>query len=144
MLAVVQLPDGASLDRTQRVLKQVGEISAKNSAVDQVITIAGVSALDNSSSSGQRWNCVFDLEGLERPGRRRGFALAGLWAHPETGVHTGGAGLVLPPPPIQGIGNAAGFAMQLELRDGNSDFGKLQAITTRWSPMRRRRARCSV
>src|SRR6185369_14879566 len=37
--------------------------------------------------------------------------------------------LVVPPPPIQGIGNAAGFAMQVELRDGNSDFGKLQAIT---------------
>ena len=37
--------------------------------------------------------------------------------------------LVLPPPPIQGIGNAAGFAMQVELRDGNSDFAKLQALT---------------
>jgi HAE1 family hydrophobic/amphiphilic exporter-1 len=36
---------------------------------------------------------------------------------------------VLPPPPIQGIGNAAGFSMQVELRDGNSDFAKLQAIT---------------
>src|SRR5204863_7485133 len=36
--------------------------------------------------------------------------------------------LVIPPPPIQGIGNAAGFAMQVQLRDGNSDFGKLQAI----------------
>ena len=35
--------------------------------------------------------------------------------------------LVLPPPPIQGIGNAAGFTMQVELRDGNSDFAKLQA-----------------
>ena len=37
--------------------------------------------------------------------------------------------LVIPPPPIQGIGNAAGFAMQVQLRDGNADFGKLQAIT---------------
>ena len=37
--------------------------------------------------------------------------------------------LVLPPPPIQGIGNAAGFTMQVELRDGNTDFAKLQAIT---------------
>ena len=36
---------------------------------------------------------------------------------------------MIPPPPIQGIGNAAGFAMQVELRDGNADFGKLQAIT---------------
>src|SRR5207342_3497592 len=38
--------------------------------------------------------------------------------------------LVVPPPPIQGIGNAAGFAMQVQLRDGNSDFSKLQAITS--------------
>ena len=37
---------------------------------------------------------------------------------------------MIPPPPIQGIGNAAGFAMQVELRDGNADFGKLQAITS--------------
>ena len=37
--------------------------------------------------------------------------------------------LVVPPPPIQGIGNAAGFAMQVELRDGNADYGKLQAVT---------------
>ena len=37
--------------------------------------------------------------------------------------------LVIPPPPIQGIGNAAGFAMQVQLRDGNADYGKLQAIT---------------
>ncbi len=36
--------------------------------------------------------------------------------------------LVVPPPPIQGIGNAAGFAMQVQLRDGNADYGKLQAI----------------
>ena len=36
---------------------------------------------------------------------------------------------MIPPPPIQGIGNAAGFTMQVELRDGNADYGKLQAVT---------------
>jgi len=36
---------------------------------------------------------------------------------------------VCPPPPIQGIGNAAGFAMQLELRDGSFDLTKLQTTT---------------
>ena len=34
--------------------------------------------------------------------------------------------MVLPPPPIQGIGNAGGFTMQIELRDGSTDFAKLQ------------------
>jgi HAE1 family hydrophobic/amphiphilic exporter-1 len=39
--------------------------------------------------------------------------------------------LVVPPPPIQGVGNAGGFAMQVQLRDGSNDFVKLQnAVTT--------------
>src|SRR4051794_9138833 len=36
---------------------------------------------------------------------------------------------VLIPPPIQGIGNAAGFTMEVELRDGSFDFEKLERIT---------------
>ena len=36
---------------------------------------------------------------------------------------------MIPPPPIQGIGNAAGFAMQVELRNGSNDYAELQAIT---------------
>jgi len=37
--------------------------------------------------------------------------------------------LVLPPPPIQGIGNASGFNLQIELRDGSFDYTKLQTVT---------------
>ena len=36
--------------------------------------------------------------------------------------------LVVPPPPIQGVGNASGSTMQLELRDGSFDFTKLQSL----------------
>ena len=36
---------------------------------------------------------------------------------------------MLVPPPIQGIGNASGFTMQVELRDGSFDYAKLQTIT---------------
>src|SRR5262249_48736641 len=50
LLAAVQLPDGAALDRTQKVLDQVAEITGKTPGVDQVLTITGISALDNSSS----------------------------------------------------------------------------------------------
>ena len=42
---------------------------------------------------------------------------------------------VLPPPPIQGIGFAAGFTMQIEMLDNSFDFAKLQASSTRWWPM---------
>ena len=39
------------------------------------------------------------------------------------------AGFVLVPPPIQGIGNASGFTMMIEQRDGSGDFTKLEHIT---------------
>src|ERR1700753_4021051 len=50
LIAAVQLPDGAALDRTQLALQNGNEIAGKTPGVAEVITIAGVSALDNSSS----------------------------------------------------------------------------------------------
>jgi len=129
LLAAVQLPDGASLDRTQRVLDQVTEISSKTPGVAQVISIAGISALDNSSSLANAGVIYLILKDWDERGAGEDLRslVVGLnkklESIPEARI------FVLPPPPIQGIGNAAGFAMQVELRDGNSDFGKLQAIT---------------
>jgi hydrophobic/amphiphilic exporter-1 (mainly G- bacteria), HAE1 family len=129
MLVAVQLPDGAALDRTQHVLDEVSEIAGKVPGVDQVVTIAGISALDNSSSLANAGVGYLILkEWSERgPGQDLRSLFVGLNEKmatiPEARI------LVIPPPPIQGIGNAAGFAMQVQLRDGNADYGKLQAIT---------------
>jgi HAE1 family hydrophobic/amphiphilic exporter-1 len=129
LLAAVQLPDGAALDRTQRVMDQVQEIASKTPGVEQVMTIAGISALDSSSSLANAGVAYLVLkEWSERgPGEDLLSLFNGLNQRlsviPEARI------LVVPPPPIQGIGNAAGFAMQVELRDGNADYGKLQAIT---------------
>ena len=128
LLVAVQLPDGASLDRTQNVMKQVSDIAGKTPGVDQVISIAGISALDNSSSLANAGVAYLILKewSARGPGQDLRSLFVGLnekmSAIPEARI------LVIPPPPIQGIGNAAGFAMQVQLRDGNSDFGKLQAI----------------
>lgn len=129
LLAAVQLPDGASLDRTQRVMDQVQEIASKTPGVEQIMTIAGISALDSSSSLANAGVAYLVLkEWSERgPGEDLLSLFNGLNQRlsviPEARI------LVVPPPPIQGIGNAAGFAMQVELRDGNADYGKLQAVT---------------
>src|SRR5215468_6662877 len=48
---------------------------------------------------------------------------AALGAIPEADI------LVMPPPPIQGVGNDAGFTMQVELRDGSFDMAKLRSVT---------------
>jgi hydrophobic/amphiphilic exporter-1 (mainly G- bacteria), HAE1 family len=129
LLAAVQLPDGASLDRTRRVMDKIQDIASQTPGVEQVMTIAGISALDNSSSLANAGVAYLILK--EWSERGKGEDLLSLFNGlnqrlaeiPEARI------LVVPPPPIQGIGNAAGFAMQIELRDGNADFGKLQAIT---------------
>jgi HAE1 family hydrophobic/amphiphilic exporter-1 len=129
LLAAVQLPDGAALGRTQRVMDQVQEIASKTPGVEQVMTIAGISALDSSSSLANAGVAYLVLkEWSERgPGEDLLSLFNGLNQRlsviPEARI------LVVPPPPIQGIGNAAGFAMQVELRDGNADYDKLQAVT---------------
>jgi HAE1 family hydrophobic/amphiphilic exporter-1 len=129
LLAAVQLPDGASLDRTQRVMDQVQDIVSKVPGVEQVMTIAGISALDSSSSLANAGVAYLILK--EWSERGKGEDLLSLFneLNQRLSVIPQARILVVPPPPIQGIGNAAGFAMQVELRDGNADYGKLQAIT---------------
>src|SRR6185312_8085860 len=129
LLVAVQLPDGAALDRTQHVLGQVSDIAGKHPGVDQVISIAGISALDNSSSLANAGVAYLILKewSARGPGEDLRSLFVGL--NEKLSVIEEARILVVPPPPIQGIGNAAGFAMQVQLRDGNSDFAKLQAIT---------------
>lgn len=128
LLVAAQLPDGAALDRTQEVLKQVSEIAGKTPGVDQVISIAGISALDGSSSLANAGVAYLILKewSARGPGQDLRSLFVGL--NEKMSVIQEARILVVPPPPIQGIGNAAGFAMQVQLRDGNADYGKLQAI----------------
>ena len=129
LLAAVQLPDGAALDRTQKVMDRVQELASKQPGVDQIMTIAGVSALDNSSSLANAGVAYIVLKDWSERGKGEDLRSLFVGLNAKLSAIEEARILVIPPPPIQGIGNAAGFAMQIELRDGNSDFGKLQAIT---------------
>jgi HAE1 family hydrophobic/amphiphilic exporter-1 len=126
LLVAVQLPDGAALARTQTALQQVATIAGKDDSVAQVITIAGVSALDNNATlanGGVAYLVLKDWserDGLSKVFGRLSQSLGAIDARVIT----------LPPPPIQGIGNAGGFTMQVELRDGSTDLAKLQSITS--------------
>jgi hydrophobic/amphiphilic exporter-1 (mainly G- bacteria), HAE1 family len=125
VLVSVQLPDGAALARTQAALDQVSTIARKDPSVAQVISIAGVSVLDNNATlanAGVAYVVLKDWS--ERDDLRTVFArLAPALDPVDARV------IALPPPPIQGIGNAGGFTMQVELRDGSTDFAKLQNVT---------------
>ena len=130
LLAIVQLPDGASLERTQKVLDQVQrDRRARRRASTRSITIAGVSALDNSATLANAGVAYVILKDWERARQRaRTCCRCSPALNKSLGEIEEARILVLPPPPIQGIGNAAGFTMQIELRDGSFDLAKLQSV----------------
>ena len=131
-LVAVQLPDGASLERTQRALAEVDRIVRAIPGVEQAVEITGISPLDNSaslSSAGAVYVILKDWgERLKQPGQD----LRSLYVRMQTAVDnlSDGSGLVIVPPPIQGIGNSAGFTMMVEMRDGSVDFPKLAGVAS--------------
>src|SRR6201994_1772735 len=129
LIAAVELSDGASLAREQKALDEVSDIVGKAPGVSQVITIAGISALDNSASLANAGVAYIILKDWDARGKGEDLRSLVYGLNDKVADIMEARTLVLPPPPIQGIGNAAGFAMQVELRDGNSDFAKLQAIS---------------
>jgi HAE1 family hydrophobic/amphiphilic exporter-1 len=127
LLVAVQLPDGASLERTQKTLAEVSMIAHADDAVDHVVTIAGVSALDNSAvlaNAGVAYVVLKDWS------KRVNLLVLFPRLSKALDAVEGAQVLLFPPPPIQGIGDAGGFAMQIELRDGSTDFAKLQSVTS--------------
>ena len=131
LIALVQLPPGASLERTQSALQKVFEKTRNTPGVAQVITIAGVSPLDNSAALASSGVAYIVLKDWSE--RRKGEDLLSLFKslNASLGAIEEANILVMPPPPIQGVGNDAGFTMQIELRDGSFDMAKLQSVTER-------------
>ncbi len=127
-LASVQLPDGASLARTQKALDKVSAIASKTPGVRQVITIAGISVLDNSSSLANAGVAYIILNDWSERGKGEDLRSLFVGLNQALGAVDEARILVVPPPPIQGVGNAAGVTMQIELRDLSFDFDKLQAV----------------
>jgi HAE1 family hydrophobic/amphiphilic exporter-1 len=126
VILAVQLPDGASLERTERAMDHVTQLAMSVPGTLSVVAIGGVSALDNSSSLANAGIMYLNLKDWKERGRREDLrfiyqALVKKFAEvQEASV------LVLVPPPIQGLGLSGGFQMQLELTDGSFDFVRLQ------------------
>ena len=123
-MTTVQLPEGAALGRTINSLQEAGKIALATPGVKRVLTIAGVSVLDNSATLANAGvNYVIFDDWAERE-KKKGQDLISLVLGLQKKIETlsDGRAFMLVPPAIQGIGNAGGFQMQLELLGGSFNF----------------------
>ena len=125
----LQLPDGASLERTNAVLAQATALARATPGVDQAIAISGISPLDNNATLASAGAIYVVLKDWSQRGKGEG--LRDIYEHLQTALSkiTDATPFVIVPPPIQGIGNASGFTMMIEQRDGSNDFAKLARVT---------------
>ncbi|WP_457797158.1 efflux RND transporter permease subunit [Methylocystis sp. S23] len=128
-MTAVQLPEGAALGRTIDALHEVGKRALETPGVKKVLTIAGISVLDNSATLANAGVNYVIFDDWEERGKKKGEDIVSLVTALQKKVETlaDGRAFMVVPPAIQGIGNAGGFQMQLELLGGSFSFPKLAA-----------------
>lgn len=125
----VMLPDASTLQRTEAILEELNQKVSKVEGIKNVISIGGVSLLDNNSNLANAGILYVMFKDWSERGKSED--LLSLYTQLNTiAQNTLSADvMVIVPPPIQGLGLSGGFQMQLELQDGTFDYEKLQNVT---------------
>jgi hydrophobe/amphiphile efflux-1 (HAE1) family protein len=126
-IVVVQLPDGASLQRTDAVVQRASEIIRNTPGVAHAVAFSGFSGatFTNASNAGVVF-AAFDtfehrLANHQSANQIIGQLYGSLQSIQEAFI------IAIPPPPISGIGNAGGFKMQLMDRE-SADMRRVLGI----------------
>ena len=127
LINLVQLPPGASLARTEKVVRRGIDIILTTKGVEHVAPFAGLDATTSTvaSNSGTIFSGLPSLYNHELPGVNANSVLADL--RKRLSVIKDAYVLTIPPPPVQGLGNSGGFKMMLEDRDGLGPEALVQA-----------------
>jgi hydrophobic/amphiphilic exporter-1 (mainly G- bacteria), HAE1 family len=119
ILANVQLPDAASLERTGDASRQVEQIIMDTPGVDSVTTVVGFSLISQSYSSNTAFFFIWLKPWEERKGLiNSSFGLLMKLNKRFQREFTDGVAIAFGPPAIPGLGTGSGFSMMLQDRSG--------------------------
>ena len=126
LIGFAQLPDGATLDRTDEVIQRMGDIMKKNPNVEDAIAFPGLSinGFTNSSNSGIVFATLKPFDQRKRADQSGG-AVAGQLNQAFAGIQDAFI-VMFPPPPVAGLGTTGGFKLQLEDR-GSVGYDQMDA-----------------
>jgi multidrug efflux pump len=128
LIGIAQLPAGASIDRTEAVIRQMSDIALKvPGIVDSVafpgLSIAGFSAAPNE---GIVFFGLADFEKRTTPDLSKGAILGAV--NGAIQQIEGARMFVVPPPAVDGLGNAGGFKLQVQDRAGLGEQALFGAV----------------
>ncbi len=115
-ITVVQLPDGASLSRTDAVVRRASEIIEQTPGVIDAVAFAGFSGatFTNASNAAVIFTRFAPFEERLAQGLSAGAIIGNLFARLQSIEEA--FIIAIPPPAVPGIGNNGGFKMQVQNR----------------------------
>ncbi len=118
LIGFAQLPDAASLDRTEDVIKRMSDIAMQQPGVEHAIAFPGLSinGFTNSSNAGVVFVALSPFE-QRKTADLSGGAIA-MALNQKFGAIQDAFIAMFPPPPVNGLGTTGGFKMQIEDRAG--------------------------
>jgi hydrophobe/amphiphile efflux-1 (HAE1) family protein len=120
LIMAAQLPPGASLQRTDAVMKRAYDIASKQPGVAHAIRIVGFSGatFTNAPNAGAMFLVLDDFAKRAADPRQSAAAIQGALFGKMAAIQDAFT-VVIQPPSVQGIGNGAGFRMMIEDRGGS-------------------------
>ena len=118
LVAIAQLPNSTSLDRTEAVVKQMSKIALAESGVESVVAFPGLSinGMVNVPNAAVVFVMLDPFKDRTTPDLSAN-AITGRLQAKFSSIPDGYLG-VFPPPPVPGLGATGGFKMLVEDRGG--------------------------
>lgn len=128
LIGFAQLPDAASLDRTDAVIRKMSSIAGQIPGVESSVAFPGLSinGFTNAPNSGIVFTTLKPFN--ERKGKEQSAEAIAAEINKRMGAVEDAFVMVLPPPPVNGLGTTGGFKMMLEDR-GNLGYDALYKAT---------------
>ena len=128
LVGFAQLPEGASLDRTEEVMKRMSQIALDHPGVKDAIAFPGLSiqGFTISPNAGIVFVGLDNFEERTTP-ELNGGAIAGALNGKFSAIQDAMV-MVFPPPPVNGIGSTGGFKLMVEDR-ANLGYAELYKAT---------------
>jgi multidrug efflux pump len=130
LVAYAQLPDAATLDRSESVLRRMSTIALATPGVQAVPALPGLSISDftNATNAGIAFTPLKSFEQRRARDLSAGAIAARLTA---AYAHIQDANVVVfPPPPVQGLGTIGGFKLEIEDRNNLGPLALYQEMQT--------------
>jgi HAE1 family hydrophobic/amphiphilic exporter-1 len=126
---ITQLPNGASLQRTDAVIEKTRKILEAAPGVDSVLSITGFNFITRASSSSSAAQFVILKPWAER-GSKEAVANIIAGVRPQLANMSEAFSLALNPPSINGLGTFGGFDFELEDLTGRGSAALAEAVQT--------------